>query len=67
MANETDEGKEFIQGILSHGQSFNEPPIFNNSEYPASAIAAFIQMLKENFEAHFNIKKLLANQYLKYF
>jgi len=74
MVNETDEGKEFIQGIFSPGQSFGEPPIFNNSSYPASAMAlqattvlrltipAFTQLLKENFEAHFNITKLLSQR-----
>ena len=38
MVNELDDGKEFIQGFFSAGQSFGEPPIFTGNNYPASAI-----------------------------
>ena len=72
MVNETEEGKDFIQGFFSPGQSFGEPPIFINDVYPASALAeqpsvvirlnipSFIQLLKDNFDAHWNISKLLS-------
>lgn len=74
MVNETDEGKDFIQGFFSAGQSFGEPPIFDNGEYPASAVAVqatvvirlniptFIQLLKENFDVHWSVTKLLAQR-----
>jgi CRP/FNR family transcriptional regulator, cyclic AMP receptor protein len=74
MLNESDDGKEFIQGFFTAGQSFGEPPIFDESEYPASAktdmpsviirlhIATFMQMLKDNFDIHLNITTLLAHR-----
>ena len=74
MFNETDEGKIFIQGFFMAGSSFGEPPIFNGDQYPASAIAdeasviirlniaSFIQLLKENFDAHLNITTLLSKR-----
>jgi CRP-like cAMP-binding protein len=74
MLNEGDEGKEFIQGFFTAGQSFGEPPIFDGGEYPASAksdgpsviirlhIATFMQMLKENSDIHLNITTLLARR-----
>ncbi len=34
-----EEGKVFIQGIFSTGESFGEPPIFINEVYPACATA----------------------------
>jgi CRP/FNR family cyclic AMP-dependent transcriptional regulator len=74
MVNETEKGKDFIQGFFSAGESFGEPPIFINDVYPASAIAkqpsvvirlsipSFIQLLKDNFDAHWNISQLLSNR-----
>jgi len=74
MVNETDEGKNFIQGFFSGGQSFGEPPIFDGEKYPSSAIAdqrsviirlnipSFIQLLKENFDVHWNITQMLAQR-----
>lgn len=74
MVNEMDEGKDFIQGFFSDGQSFGEPPIFDGGEYPASAIAdqptviirlnvsSFIRLLKENFDVHWNLTKLLSQR-----
>ncbi len=74
MMNESDEGKEFIQGIFTAGQSFGEPPIFDGSEYPASAktdssaiiirlhVSTFMQMLKDNFDIHLSITSLLAHR-----
>jgi CRP/FNR family transcriptional regulator, cyclic AMP receptor protein len=74
MVSESETGKEFIQGFFSDGQSFGEPPIFEGCEYPASAIAqqpsviirlnvpSFIQLLKENFDVHWTITRLLAHR-----
>lgn len=74
MVNETDEGRDFIQGFFSTGQSFGEPPIFQGTTYPASAITvqpsviirlnipSFIQLLKENFDVHWTMTELLAER-----
>ena len=39
MSNYNDDGREFIQGIFYIDQSFGEPPLFLNQNYPANAIA----------------------------
>lgn len=74
MVNEMDDGKDFLQGFFLKGESFGEPPIFEGGEYPASAIAvqpsivirlsiySFIQLLKGNFDIHWNITKLLSQR-----
>lgn len=74
MVNGNDEGKEFIQGFFSAGESFGEPPLFDGSTYPASAVAdedsvllrlnkdAFLQLLKEHADIHFRFTKLLATR-----
>ncbi len=53
MCNFNDEGKEFIQGMFSDGESFGEPPLLINEQYPANAIALadsiVYQLPKENF------------------
>jgi CRP-like cAMP-binding protein len=71
---ETDDGKEFIQGFSTDGQSFGEPLIFDGDENPAFAIAehpsviirlcifSFKQLLKENFDVHFNLTKRLSHR-----
>lgn len=71
------DGQEFIQGIFSAGESFGEPAIIGNFPYPggAKAIEAsrvwklpgdyFLQMLKENFDLHLKLTKVLC-QRLKY-
>lgn len=60
MSNYNDDGREFIQGIFYKDQSFGEPPLFLNQNYPASAIAVedtqilclpksnFMKLLEEN-------------------
>lgn len=60
MSNYNDDGREFIQGIFYKDQSFGEPPLFLNQNYPANAIAVedaeilllpkinFIKLLEEN-------------------
>ncbi len=37
MCNYNDEGRIFIQGLFSAGDSFGEPPLFINELYPACA------------------------------
>ncbi len=73
MVNETDDGKDFIQGFFLQSESFGEPPIFEGGEYPASAIAvqpsviirlsipSFTRLLKENFDVHWNITKTVVS------
>ena len=39
MCNINEEGKQFVQGIFSDGDSFGEPPLLIQEKYPASAIA----------------------------
>lgn len=49
------DGKEFIQGIFSPGQSFGEPPLFADVKYPANAESIsdseVIQLHKSQFFA----------------
>jgi len=38
MNNYNEDGKEFIQGLFTDGESFGEPPLFCAVNYPANAI-----------------------------
>ncbi|NER14030.1 cyclic nucleotide-binding domain-containing protein [Leptobacterium flavescens] len=74
MFNLSPEGKEFVQGYFKDGQSFGEPPLLGNFNYPASAIATrdtvlyilprekFLDLLKENPEAHLQLTANLCNR-----
>lgn len=74
MNNYNSDGKEFIQGFFTEGQSFGEPPLFANVKYPANAEAtseaAVLQLPKEKFfklltnnpEVHLKITETLANR-----
>lgn len=74
MVTDNREGKEFVQGYFTEGQSFGEPPFFNKMPYPASAVAvedsevwrcsrdAFVTMLKENFDAHLHLTEVLSGR-----
>ncbi|MFT3843470.1 MAG: Crp/Fnr family transcriptional regulator [Lacibacter sp.] len=74
MSNTNDEGKEFIQGIFEPGESFGEPPLFDDGPYPASAVADehctvirlrkenFLNLLKDNFDIHFCFTQILAKR-----
>ncbi|MFA6541687.1 MAG: Crp/Fnr family transcriptional regulator [Bacteroidota bacterium] len=74
MSNYSDDGKEFVQGYFTDGQSFGEPPFFANVPYPASAIATekssvwkisrenFLQLLKENFDIHLQVTSTLSGR-----
>jgi CRP-like cAMP-binding protein len=72
MVNVSKEGKEFVQGYFAEGESFGEPPFFAEEQYPASAIAVtpseiwtigradFLRLLRENFNAHFEMTRALS-------
>lgn len=74
MANYNDDGREFVQGYFTAGQSFGEPPFFCEANYPASAIAVedssvwrcarepFMQLLGANFDAHLAITRVLSDR-----
>jgi CRP/FNR family transcriptional regulator, cyclic AMP receptor protein len=74
MCNSNEDGKEFIQGLFAPGQSFGEPPLFDNEPYPASAVAeteatvirlrkeAFLSLLKDHFEIHICFTQTLARR-----
>ena len=69
-----DDGREFLQGIVSPGECFGELPLFDDGCYAASAIAdfdsvvirlhkpIFLQFIKENPEIHFAFSRLLAER-----
>ncbi|UZR98902.1 Crp/Fnr family transcriptional regulator [Chondrinema litorale] len=74
MVNYSPDGKEFTQGIFNKGESFGEPPLFTDLEYPSNAVAVddvtilklpidnFLLLLKENFEIHKMLTKTLCNR-----
>lgn len=74
MSNYSDDGREFVQGYFTDGQSFGEPPFFAKGNYPASAIAMeksdvwkiayddFLKLLKDNFDIHLEITRTLGNR-----
>ena len=74
MSNYSDDGREFVQGYFSEGQSFGEPPFFSHVPYPASAVAVdesdvwkishdeFLKLLKNNFEIHLELARILSDR-----
>ncbi len=76
MFNLNSEGKLFTQGIFGPGESFGEPPLFDDSTYPACTVAEeksclfklpkakFIKLLKDNPEIHFGFTRMLATRLL---
>ena len=74
MNNYNEDGKEFIQGIFSIGQSFGEPPLLARVKYPANAEALsdaevyqlskeqFLQLLSSNPKVHLKITEILAKR-----
>jgi CRP-like cAMP-binding protein len=74
MNNFNDEGKEFVQGFFSQGDSFGEPPLFIEDSYPANAVAIissallllpkdrFLALLKANPEIHLGVTTNLAKR-----
>lgn len=74
MYNLNEDGKEFVQGMFQDGESFGEPPLFGDFNYPASAIAisnvsliklgksAFFSLLKEHFDIHLQMTATLSRR-----
>lgn len=74
MSNYNDDGREFIQGIFYTNQSFGEPPLFLNQNYPANAIAvedaeillltksSFMKLLQDNANVSIKIIENLAQR-----
>jgi len=74
MVNLNEDGKEFVQGFFEDAQSFGEPPLFNQSAYPASAYTdretsfyklpreAFIEILRSHFDLHLKFTTKLAHR-----
>lgn len=74
MNNFNEDGKEFIQGIFTNGESFGEPPLLLSKNYPANAVAladvlllqlsqpAFLELLHEHPETAIAISTRLANR-----
>jgi CRP-like cAMP-binding protein len=74
MNNYNDDGREFIQGIFYKKQSFGEPPLFLNQDYPANAVAVeasevlllpknnFMKLLEENPTVSIKIIENLAQR-----
>ena len=74
MNNYNRDGKEFIQGIFTNGESFGEPPLFSDFPYPANAEAMedsvlwrlgknyFLKLLEENPAVHIKFTRILSNR-----
>lgn len=74
MTNYTEDGKEFTQGIFESHQSFGEPPLLANINYPANAEAlcdttilqlhksAFLKLLTAYPTIHLEVTKTLAKR-----
>ncbi len=72
LVNVNEEGKEFIQGFVTEGESFGVSSIFDKVPYTTDALAerisivlrlcisAFVQMLKDNFEVQMSVAKSLS-------
>ncbi len=77
MITNSQEGREFIQGIFNENDSFGEPPLFCSFPYPSFAVALepsviyklskdkFFILLRENFEIHLHMDNVLC-QRLRY-
>ena len=74
MINISHEGKEFVQGTFSDGQSFGEPPLFHDALYPASARTTetsvlyklgkekFLSLLKDHPDIHLKFTSTLSKR-----
>jgi CRP/FNR family cyclic AMP-dependent transcriptional regulator len=75
--NVNEQGKEYLQELISPGESFGELPLFDDEPYAANSIAetncttiklkkeSFLKMLSDKPELHFRFSKLLV-QRLRY-
>ncbi|MDR6369997.1 CRP-like cAMP-binding protein [Chryseobacterium bernardetii] len=79
LNNYTENGKEFIQNIISDGHSFGESLLFVNRPYPMNAVAMedssifvmpgqnFLKLIQNNPEISLNVYQCLAERmYYKY-
>ena len=76
IVSSNDEGKEFIQGIYKAGDSFGVPSLLCDKPYPAAAFAntdcelyivpkeQFLSLLKNNYDFHFSITKMISDRLL---
>jgi CRP-like cAMP-binding protein len=74
MVSYNEQGREFVQGLFTEGQSFGEPPFFNDLPYPAAAVAvepstvwkcgreAFLRLLAEHPDIHLALTKVLSGR-----
>ncbi len=74
MVSYNDQGREFVQGLFTDGQSFGEPPFFNDVPYPAAAMAvvdsevwacgraAFLRLLADHPDIHLALTKVLSGR-----
>ena len=74
MSHFNEQGREFIQGHFSDGESFGEPPFFAKLAYPASAFAteksevwkiayaAFMDLLRKHSEAAIGVIEALSDR-----
>lgn len=71
MSNLNDEGKEFTQGMFRAGDSFGEPPLFINQNYPASATtlsdSVIIKLSKDSFFKVLDAYPAVQMQFLQVF
>ena len=74
MSSFSDTGQEFIQGIFRAGQSFGEPSIFGNFNYPNNAVATensklarlpkqqFLALVKDHPDIQLKFLELMSNR-----
>lgn len=74
MVSCTDQGREFVQGLFTDGQSFGEPPFFNDVPYPAAAVSVveshvwscgrerFLSLLADHPDIHLRLTKVLSGR-----
>ncbi len=74
MVSATEQGREFVQGLFTDGQSLGEPPFFAESAYPASAVAVepstvwccrrpqFLALLAEHPDVHLQLTRALSER-----
>ena len=74
MVSATEQGREFVQGLFTDGQSLGEPPFFAEAMYPASAVAVepstawccrrtqFLALLTAHPDIHLQLTRALSER-----